>query len=348
MTMLKKITVYGLFNENDFEIPLSGDCITYIHSRNGLGKSTIMKLVYSILAGELEEARTVPFERVDLDFDTGTSIIVENRNQELTVQASRNGLEENISIEDLRGIKRVVYIGPDRAYARDADGHLAMSLPLYMIRLSKRIQAAMRDSEPRKVPAGGEDRTDADIDRWFRDLEAKVEFIKQAGFAPEIPSGYRFPPSRYEIGEYRSDYLALAASLQDYVDRYYSFAESIVVYKDIINTIYIDKTVSLNEAGYFEARMDRSGTVVPLDKFSSGEKQMLIIFYLILFETEPGSLVILDEPEVSLHVTWQHELGRVLRDLCRLRSLQVLMATHAPSVIHDDWDLTTELKADRE
>ena len=36
--ILRSIRVYGLFGEYDYDIELSGNYITFIHSQNGLGK----------------------------------------------------------------------------------------------------------------------------------------------------------------------------------------------------------------------------------------------------------------------------------------------------------------------
>lgn len=346
--MLTKISVRKLFNEYDYVIALSGKCLTYVHSQNGLGKSTIMKMVYNVLQGNLEEVRTVPFERMDLTFRDGTTLIVENKNQELNVLAQKNELEEELSLEDIRAVRSCMYIGPDRQYTEDGKGDIVPSLMVYMDELARNIGKAQADRVLRPSERDGSKFDDADLDTIFRDTEAKIDFIKQAGFGPEIPAGYRFPPSRYEISQKRDDYRKLALSLQDYVDRYYTFAESIVEFKDIVNTIFVNKSVLINEKGFVEAKMDRSGTIVPLSKFSSGEKQILIIFYLILFRAKPGSIVIIDEPEVSLHVSWQQQIGKMLTDIARVRKMQMIVATHAPSVIHDDWDLAVELKADRD
>ena len=51
--MLTKIAVQGLFNELDYEIPLMDGHLTFIHAQNGFGKSTLMRLVYNILQGNL-------------------------------------------------------------------------------------------------------------------------------------------------------------------------------------------------------------------------------------------------------------------------------------------------------
>ena len=182
--MLSKIIVYRLFNEYDYEIDLDNRRITFVHSQNGLGKSTVMKLVYNILEGNLEEVRTCPFERMDLMFDNGTNIIVENNNQELNILGQKAELEEEMSVEELRNTMKCIYVGPERMYTTDGKGHIVPSLMIYMTELSQKIGQAMKDSEPRKVEDDGRELSDADMDKLFRDLEAKIDFIKQAGFGP--------------------------------------------------------------------------------------------------------------------------------------------------------------------
>lgn len=345
---LTKIIVYGLFGEYDYELSLCKEGLTYVHSPNGMGKSTLMRLVSETLDGNLEEVRTTPFDRLDFFFDDASYLIVENYNQELKVQISRNEVEEEISPDELVKILPCTYISPERIYMQDEKGNFVPCVSIYMKQFSEALASAIADVHLREIPDDGKKVSDAEVENLFRDLIARMDFIKQAGLEPEMPSGYRVPPSRYEISQYPDDYRALARSLKDWCDRYYRFAESVVVYKDIINSVFEDKTVEFNEFGFLEARLDRSGIVVPVDKFSSGEKQILLIFYLLLFKAASGSLVILDEPEVSLHVSWQQRLGKIFSDISRVRDLTMIVATHAPAVIHDSWDQAVELRNSRE
>jgi len=43
-----------------------------------------------------------------------------------------------------------------------------------------------------------------------------------------------------------------------------------------------------------------------LTDLSSGEQQEVVMLYELLFCVQPGTLVLIDEPELSLHVVWQH------------------------------------------
>ncbi|QJB25403.1 AAA family ATPase [Limnospira fusiformis] len=77
---------------------------------------------------------------------------------------------------------------------------------------------------------------------------------------------------------------------------------------------------------------------------SSGEQHELILIYELLFKVKPDSLVLIDEPELSLHVGWQVEFIKDLQEITKLAKLNIVMATHSPDIIQDRWDLTVELQ----
>ena len=343
--MLKEFAIYGLFNEYDYKVSLNEGAVTFIHSLNGFGKSTVMRLISDVLKGNVKEIGSAAFDRLDLKFDNGTSLIVENDSEGLLTQIQKNELEEELSADELKNIMDVVYISPDRTVLT-INNELVPALSTYLTELADTMRSAAENCElaaPKKK--NGKKYSDDELEFHSKDLKAKLDFIKQAGFEPNMPSGYRFPPSRFEIMEYRKDYEDLVASLDDYVDRFYFLAESVVVFMDIINDVYINKEVYINEKNILNVRMS-NGTALPINKLSSGEKQMIIMTYLLLFRTKPGSIVIIDEPEISLHVAWQQKLGKTLTDIARLRDLQILVATHSPQIIHNDWDMAVELKTE--
>lgn len=64
---------------------------------------------------------------------------------------------------------------------------------------------------------------------------------------------------------------------------------------------------------------------------SSGEKQLLIQFMEVLLQEGKSLIFIADEPELSLHVTWQEKLLKALRDLNK--NAQLIVATHSPDIV---------------
>ena len=120
-------------------------------------------------------------------------------------------------------------------------------------------------------------------------------------------------------------------------------AAKIDLFKKIINErfLYNRITISRQEGFAFFTRGDRP---LPVTSLSSGEQHELVLLYQLLFKVNPDSLILIDEPELSLHVAWQKQFLRDLHEITQLASFDVLIATHSPLIIHDRWDLTVELK----
>ena len=70
-------------------------------------------------------------------------------------------------------------------------------------------------------------------------------------------------------------------------------------------------------------------------ELSSGEKQLLIILLTVLCQDEKPSVLLMDEPELSLHITWQYELIKIIRQLNP--NCQVIIATHSTSIFTKGW-----------
>ncbi|GAA1791031.1 AAA family ATPase [Agromyces lapidis] len=70
---------------------------------------------------------------------------------------------------------------------------------------------------------------------------------------------------------------------------------------------------------------------IPLASLSSGEKQLLQVLLAVL--SAGSSTVMIDEPELSLHVDWQQ---RLVASMQRINPrAQLLLATHSPEVMVD-------------
>jgi len=63
---------------------------------------------------------------------------------------------------------------------------------------------------------------------------------------------------------------------------------------------------------------DIGGRPVDLESLSSGEQHELVLLYDLLFKTKKDTLLLVDEPEISLHIAWQKQF---LSDLRRIIAL---------------------------
>lgn len=70
------------------------------------------------------------------------------------------------------------------------------------------------------------------------------------------------------------------------------------------------------------------------ENLSSGYVQKLKMLLLIAKEAENNSLILIDEPEISLHVKWQAELPKLFRDAVEgLTGCRIIVATHSAIII---------------
>lgn len=72
---------------------------------------------------------------------------------------------------------------------------------------------------------------------------------------------------------------------------------------------------------------------IEISKLSSGEKHEIIMFYELIFETDEGILLLIDEPEISLHVVWQRKFIDDLLKVIEDKKISVVISTHSPQII---------------
>ena len=63
---------------------------------------------------------------------------------------------------------------------------------------------------------------------------------------------------------------------------------------------------------------DQSSNYLTINQLSSGEKQLILLYWKILEGMERDTMqnvVLIDEPELSLHITWQREFVENLEEL---------------------------------
>jgi predicted ATP-dependent endonuclease of OLD family len=122
-------------------------------------------------------------------------------------------------------------------------------------------------------------------------------------------------------------------------DRERIFA-SLRLYEIIVNSFLDDKSAAVDGSGQLKIRLSSS---LELDwhLLSSGEKQILILLTEALLRVDNPVVYIADEPELSLHVTWQE---RLLESLVTLGGQQqIIVATHSPDIVGDFRDKVIDL-----
>lgn len=75
--------------------------------------------------------------------------------------------------------------------------------------------------------------------------------------------------------------------------------------------------------------------IIELHQLSSGEKQLLLVLLKVFLMDEVPYILLMDEPEISLHIEWQHRFFEEIRQLNP--NTQIITSTHSPSIFADGW-----------
>ena len=116
---------------------------------------------------------------------------------------------------------------------------------------------------------------------------------------------------------------------------------SLQLYEKTVNSFFYDKSIKVDRNGILNIKSP-SPSELNWRLLSSGEKQILILLTQALLKFDEPVVYIADEPELSLHVTWQE---RLLESLVALGGqMQVIVATHSPDIVGRFHDKAIDLR----
>lgn len=137
---------------------------------------------------------------------------------------------------------------------------------------------------------------------------------------------------------------AILSHVQDYITKSQKAYELINQYLDIVNSFLKDSSKNIQFGTMGNIVVTISGKQnIPITSLSSGESQILIMISHLIFnpDARDASVILIDEPELSLHIAWQELFVESLQKANP--ALQIILATHAPSIILDRLEKCIEL-----
>ena len=179
-------------------------------------------------------------------------------------------------------------------------------------------------------------------------VEEKRKQLQNVGLIENFNDNFHIPDDILDV-----DKAILAVNIQDMqtqlkVYENDSFYDRLKLFIEILNERRLSyKKISISEKNGFSFRNINGEDLKPKD-LSSGEQHELVLLYQLLFKIPENSLILLDEPEISLHISWQKEFILDMDDIINLRGFDILLATHSPSIINGNWDLTVSLKGEND
>lgn len=159
------------------------------------------------------------------------------------------------------------------------------------------------------------------VDYRFRTKEKFLNVIDQ-NFIKDIPS---LIANKIQSEIFKNDELPVKESVKKVCEE----INSIFSCMDLdVKLIGLSKDEDNNPV--FE---DKSGNQFNIESLSSGEKQLFLRALSLKFINANNSIILIDEPEISLHPEWQRKIIKVYENIGR--NNQLIIATHSPHIVGD-------------
>lgn len=195
-----------------------------------------------------------------------------------------------------------------------------------------------------------------DISKEIDNLEIRAKSYAKMGFIPEtdytkvkeklnkVKISNRAPAANIlmpyiEIQKNRLDALDYLFETVDY------FVESLNNYlykKCVVYTV--NKGFEFYQStGYGDPILNFYHDPIDIKKLSSGERQLLRLFSMVIRKSNVCPIIIIDEPEISLNIKWQRRLLSTLNYFVRKSHAQFLIATHSFEIIASHTEHTVKV-----
>lgn len=313
--LIDYISVRNLFGYHSYDLKMSEDGLSVIIGTNGLGKTTIFRILKAILTqGKLMQGKTwemlyekleyiwsVPFKSFVVGFRDGTTIELK---QELNPQNEKQlllGINDKNYISFIKNdeLKKALNGIDDSLNIKEQE--LIFPAEIFSTNFVKEVD---------------------DIKQIFNkvgNLFPKLRSLKERFLFIET--------KRIELDE-------LCQNLKE-LERNDVNNKKTAELADSFTKLYYEKDPSrkILEFDNKNNLVVRTSTdkLISVNCLSSGEKGALQILYDVIFNSGKNAIILIDEPEISLHIVWQQQLSEIISKIVDERpGSQVIIATHSP------------------
>lgn len=176
------------------------------------------------------------------------------------------------------------------------------------------------------------------------ELESKRKEFIDTGILEEKQDDIEIHDLLGAITESNRQNLSLyAIDTEEKLNALSSLSYSINLFRNLIDKNFSNKKIVFNKDYGFRFVTTYSNSTILPQSLSSGEQHELVMFYDLIFNASENTLILIDEPELSLHIKWQLDYIDDLLKIIDRTKFSAVLATHSPQIIHDKWDLTVSL-----
>ena len=140
---------------------------------------------------------------------------------------------------------------------------------------------------------------------------------------------YQRTPTVYSFSDYRLSMLndlSTAMQKQERINKLFEMID--MLFASTGKRIEIDNR---NRVVFRKGKL-----TIDMMNLSAGEKQILLLLFTLFLMEDRSTVLLLDEPEISLHVERQDRLITMMHELNH--NCQIIMTTHSPNIFADGWE----------
>lgn len=363
---IKSVSVEGLFGLYDHRIPFKlDDRVTIIHGPNGIGKTRILSWIEALFRLDSTAFQGVPFRSFGVELSNGASleaspdsIVLRNASEKTSLGAVAKTVSVHfVEAQRLLGHREPTEGAPSSRPSFKKEPRFTSTVEDYSRDLKARIGQTLADyasqsqsldqSFPQRIIQYKAPSIDVEsLKTRMSTLDETRERLARSGLLREGERGHLFdvsaldglePERRLVLAVYVEDSKAKLEVLED-------LAQRIQVFLDNLNGKFSNKRLYVDPKVGLVAEND-IGLELALSDLSSGEQHEIVLLYDLLFNVRPNTLVLIDEPELSLHITWQKRFLDDLLQITKTVGIDALVATHSPFIIGEREDLMVPLEA---
>lgn len=347
---LQGISISKVYGLKSYDIEFSNNSLVFL-APNGSFKTTILNIIYHTLAKDWSELFKYDFEK----------IILKVNNQNYTIEKDKLN-QNNLNPDDLNEIAST-YSSIEKKYLLAIYSKLGFSLLNNNINAVYRFKYKINDGKE----ISGEDTqeieiTEDDIDgktiqeflsriseRIFKNLSTfdydfnaillptfrrseknLIDIIRQQSGNENftLPLDIKKGTSFISVGFSMDD---IRESIEDLI-KHNSIAQLEVFFHKCNKYLGQEKKISLTneKSDYLITNKNKE---ININDLSSGEKQILAILSFVYLKNANNTVILIDEPEISLSIFWQKE---ILKDVLDSGCLGIIAATHSARIFQDE------------
>jgi len=361
--MIKSLSVKGLNNRIDADLEFNED-LNIITGKNGSGKTTVLKLLWYLISGNLERVIfEIPFQQVLVKGDSLYLAIHLRSASEITLISSdlSNGALKEGTVEQLDDTlkelnKRIVTKSKKSLFfptfrrieggfsglsdVNHPDRSATSTTEMFQSSL-ERFSSDISTNGHRFVASISTHDVGTLLTQKYADINEEIR-DRQSRLLDEISQKFQVSPGDAIGSEISEAVPSVLTDIQQVAKESERLVKPFLVLSELTRNILqyqaiqvvgqnahgeITKGITLGE-GSDGATLETTKGAIASDKLSAGEKQMLSFLCYNAFSE--NTVIFIDEPELSLHVDWQRLLLPTLLE--QETGNQFFIATHSPFI----------------